>query len=125
MPSIRSTLPAALLLSITGWGGLAFLILYLKPDFIPRWLFFFLTVFAITGTCLPVVAFINRRFPSQPAPTYSVILREAILFAIYISTLIWLQLGRVLTLSLVLLLAFGLVLVEILIRLREKARWQP
>jgi hypothetical protein len=125
MPSIRSTLPAALLLSITGWGGLFFLILYLKPDLIPRWLFFFLTVFAITGTFLPGVAFINRRFPSQPAPTYSVILREAILVAIYISTLIWLQLGRVLTLSLVLLLAFGLVLVEILIRLREKARWQP
>ncbi len=43
----------------------------------------------------------------------------------HVATLAWLQLGRVLTLPLILLLAFGLTLTEFLIRLREKSRWQP
>jgi len=71
------------------------------------------------------VAFLNRRFPSQPTPTPGVILRQAIWFGIYVPTLAWLQIGRVLTPALALLLAVGLLLIEWLLRLREKSQWKP
>jgi hypothetical protein len=53
------------------------------------------------------------------------IIREAALVGIYFSALAWLQLGRVLTMPLIILLALGLILIEFLIRLREKSRWEP
>jgi hypothetical protein len=124
-PSVRSTLPVALLLALIGWAGLAYLFIYTLPTLWPRWLFFFLSVLAVTGMFLPVAAFLNRRFPTQPLATANTILREAAFVGIYFATLAWLQLGRVLTMPLVLLLAFGLGLVEFLIRLREKSRWEP
>jgi hypothetical protein len=124
-PSVRSTLPVALLLALVGWAGLAYLFIFTLPTLGPRWLFFFLIVVAVSGIFLPLVAFLNRRFPTQPPATANTLLREASLVSIYFATLAWLQLGRVLTMPLVLLLAFGLVLVEFLIRLREKSRWEP
>jgi hypothetical protein len=66
-----------------GWGGLAIVIYFMPPTVWPRWLFFFLGVLALTGTALPVMAYINRRFPSNPPVTPSVIVREAIFFGIY------------------------------------------
>jgi len=124
-PSIRSTLPAAILLALIGWAGLVYLFIFTLPTLWPRWLFFFLSVLAATGISLPVAAFFNRRFPTQPSATQNTILREASLVGIYFATLAWLQLGRVLTMPLVLLLAVGLTLIEFLIRLREKSRWEP
>ena len=124
-PSIRSTLPAAFILATVGWVGLAYLFVFTLPTLWPRWLFFFLIVLAITGICLPVAAFFNRRFPTQPPATDNTILREASLVGIYFATLGWLQLGRVLNLPVILLLAIGLILIEFLIRLREKSHWEP
>ena len=109
---------------IIGWGGLAALIITTLPTVGPRWLFFFLCVLAITGTMLPIMAFLNRRFPSTPPPTTMVIVRQALWFAVYISTLIWLQMGRVLNPALAVLLAFGLGLIEFLLRLSEKSQWK-
>jgi hypothetical protein len=63
---VRSYIPAALILALVGWGGLVYLWLFTVPTVGPRWLFFFLSVLALTGTVLPVVAFLNKRFPSQP-----------------------------------------------------------
>jgi hypothetical protein len=91
----------------------------------PRWLFFFLSVLALTGTVLPIVAYLNIRFPSNPPPTAGVVLRQAIWVGIYIPTLAWLQIGRVLSPALALLLALGFVLIEWLLRLREKSQWKP
>jgi hypothetical protein len=125
MPSIRSTLPAAILLALIGWAGLAYLFIFALPTLWPRWLFFFLSVLAVTGVFLPVAAFLNRRFPTLPPANQNTILREAALVGIYFATLAWLQLGRVLTMPLALLLAFGAGLIEFLIRLREKSRWEP
>lgn len=124
-PSFRSTLPAALFLALFGWAGLAYLFSSTLPTLWPRWLFFFFSVLAVTGVFLPVAAFLNRRFPTQPPATSNTILREAALVGIYFSALAWLQLGRVLTMPLLLMLAFGLALIEFLIRLREKSRWEP
>lgn len=124
-PSVRSVLPAAFFLGLTGWLGLAAVLLFTLPNIGPRWLFFFTSVLAITGSMLPVVAFLNRRFPSTPTPTPGVIVRQATWMGIYFPTLAWLQIGRVLTPALALLLAVGLILIEWLLRLREKSQWKP
>ena len=117
-------LPAAFLLSIIGWGGLVALIISTLPTVGPRWLFFFLCVLAITGTTMPLTAFLNRRFPSTPPPSSMVIVRQALWFAVYVSTLIWLQMGRVLNPALAVLLVIGLGLIEFLLRLSEKSQWK-
>lgn len=124
-PSPKSFLLAAFLLSVSGLFGLVYLFLYTLPTPGPRWLFFFFCVLAATGLFLPLTAFLNMRFPTKPAARRVVIVREASLVGIFFATLSWLQLGRVLTLGLGLLLATGLILVELLIRLREKSRWEP
>ena len=123
-PRVANFLPAAILLFIIGWGGLVLLVISSLPTVGPRWLFYFLSVLAITGTALPITAFLNRRFPSIPPPTYFVVVRQALWFAVYVSTLIWLQIGRVLNPALAVLLAIGLGLIEFLLRLSEKSQWK-
>ncbi len=123
-PRVANFLPASILLFITGWGGLAALVITTLPTVGPRWLFFFLCVLAVTGTMMPVTAFLNRRFPSSPPPTTIAIVRQALWFAVYVSTLAWLQMGRVLNAALAILLAIGLGLIEFLLRLSEKSQWK-
>ena len=124
-PPVAAFLPTAVLLSLVGWGGLVLLVNLTLPTVGPRWLFFFLSFLALTGTALPAVAFLNRRFASAPPATHGVVLRQAIWVGIYGPTLAWLQMGRVLTFSLALLLAIGLALIEWLLRLRERSQWSP
>jgi hypothetical protein len=124
-PPVSAFLPTAFILAIAGWGGLFYLINNTFPTVGPRWLFFFLSVLAITGTVLPAIAFLNRRFPSKPPAAPGVILRQSIWVGIYGPTLFWLQMGRVLTIALAFLLAIGLVLIELLLRMRERSQWAP
>ncbi|MFC1922195.1 hypothetical protein ACFLY4_02810 [Chloroflexota bacterium] len=124
-PPVRTFIPAAIILAILGWGGLYFLLNLTIPTVGPRWLFFFLSVLALTGTTLPVIAFLNQRFPTNPPVNTGVIVREAIWVGIYFPTLAWLQLGQVLTPALSLLLAVGLLAIEVLLRLRERSQWKP
>ncbi len=123
-PRVANFLPASILLFITGWGGLVALVISTLPTVGPRWLFFFLCVLAVTGTMMPVTAFLNRRFPSTPPPTTIAVVRQALWFAVYVSTLAWLQMGRVLNAALAILLAIGLGLIEFLLRLSEKSQWK-
>ncbi len=124
-PPLRNFMPAAIILALIGWGGLYALINFTYPTVGPRWLFFFLGVLAITGTTLPIIAFLNQRFQTDPPVSPGVIIREAIWFGIYFPTLAWLQLGRVLTPALVLLLAVGFFAIELLLRIRERSQWNP
>ena len=124
-PPGRTFIPAAIILAALGWGGLYFLLNLTIPTVGPRWLFFFLSVLALTGTSLPVIAFLNQRFPTNPPVSAGVIVREAIWVGIYFPTLAWLQLGQVLTPALSLLLAVGLLAIELLLRLRERSQWKP
>lgn len=124
-PAVSRFVPAAFILALVGWAGLLYLFFFTLPTLGPRWLFFFLSVLALTGSFLPAVAYLNRRFPSTPPPTPVIILRQSLWIGIYGPTLAWLQIGRVLSPLLALLLAIGFVLVEWLLRMREKSQWKP
>lgn len=118
-------LVTGLALAVIGWFGLVALFLLTLPNLGPRWLFFFLGFLAFSGSALPVVYFLNRRFPTNPPADSGVLIRQALWIGIYFDLLAWLQLGRILNLMLVLFLAAGLMLIEFLIRLRERTRFKP
>ena len=116
---------SSLVLMVTGWAGLYFLITETRPEVWPRWGFFVLMLIAITGTLLPIVYFFHRRFPDEPPADANVIVRQALWFGVYGSTLAWLQLGRLVTVYVIIGLALGLFAIEYVIRLRERSQWTP
>jgi hypothetical protein len=116
---------SSLALMIAGWGGLYLLLTQTLPSVWPRWGFFILVLMALTGTVLPIVYFFHRRFPSETPAEANVIVRQALWFGVYGATLAWLQLGRLVTVYVVLGLAGGLAAIEYFMRLREKAHWKP
>jgi len=124
-PFFRLYLAPTLILFVLGWGGWLAVVNFTLPFVWPRWGFFALWLMALTGTALPVVYFFNVRFPSDPPAEPHVIVRQALWAGVYGATLAWLQLGRLVTLWVVLGLAGGLTAIEYLIRLRERARWRP
>ena len=125
LPSFRAILWISLVLILIGWGGLVVLLMQTLPTLAPRWLFFFLLMLALSGTALPAAYFLNRRFPSNPPVESGVVLREAMWFGVYGSLLAWLQMGRVLTSGLALVLLVGMILVELLLRMGESSSWRP
>lgn len=122
---LRTFFPLSIVLTILGLGGLLLVIFGTLPTIGPRWLFFFLGVVGLTGLSLPLVFFLNKRFPSDPPVEGMVILRQALWVGVFGSTVAWLQLGRVLTGGLALILAGAFVLIEFLLRLFERSRWNP
>lgn len=114
-----------LLLAVSGWGGMLTIVVRVPPDLFFRWLFFFLLMIALAGTVLPGIAYLHRRFPSVPPTDAMVITREAIFFGIYGNILAWMQLGKMLNPVMALLLAAGFSLLEVFLRLGERARWKP
>ena len=116
---------SALILFIVGWGGLYFIIMQTLPYVWPRWGFFVLALTALTGTVLPIVYFFHKRFPDETPSEANVIVRQALWFGVYGATLAWLQLGRLVTVYVILGLAGGLAAIEYFIRLREKSLWTP
>lgn len=122
---LHTYLPLSITLTLLGWGGLFLVIRSTLPTLGPRWLFFFLGVLAVTGPALPIVFFLNKRFPSDPPVQGMVILRQALWVGVFGSTLAWLQLGRVLTPGLAAILAGVFVLIEFLLQLFERSRWNP
>jgi hypothetical protein len=108
-----------------GWLGLVAILKLTDPSGGTRWAVFFTLVIAVTGTMLPVTAYLNRRFSSQPPATANVVLRQALWVGVCSATLAWLQLGRVLNTPITILLLVGFALMEGLLRLRERSQWKP
>jgi len=106
---------------LIGWGGLYYIVTQTLPFVWSRWGFFVLILMALTGTALPIVYFLHRRFPDTPPADVNVLLRQALWVGVYGATLAWLQLGRLVSLYVILGLAGGLIAAEYFIRLREKA----
>jgi len=115
----------SLILVVIGWGGLYYIITQTLPYVWSRWGFFVLTLLALTGTVLPIVYFFHKRFPNEVPTAANVVARQAIWFGVYGATLAWLQLGRLVTVYVILALAGGLIAIEYFIRLREKSHWKP
>jgi hypothetical protein len=124
-PTFRSILPLSITLVLVGILGLFILMQFSLPTIFPRWVLYFFIVLTATGLALPVVLFLNIRFPSKPAVGMPIILREAIWAGVYASLIAWLQLGRVLTSFLTGTLAVVVILIEVLLRIWERSRWTP
>ncbi len=126
-PSTGQYIYSAMFLMLIGWGGLALIIFVfsLPPLVWARWGFFALWFVGLTGLALPFTYFLNLRFPSDPPAEPNAIVRQAIWVGVYGSVLAWLQLGHLITIWVWMGLAGGLIAIEYLIRLRERARWRP
>jgi len=118
----RGLFATALLLIAIGWTGLFLLLATTLPTVGPRWLFFFLLIIAVTGTALPFVWLLHKRFGTAPS---TVLLRQALWVSLFVSLCVWLQINRSLTLSLGLLLGVGFILLEWFLRLLERSVWRP
>jgi hypothetical protein len=119
-PKPLAFLPTALVLVLLGFGGLALLVNFTVPTIFPRWLLFFLIVCGFSGLGLPLMAFLNNRFPSNPPARIQAILRQSIWVGAYVATLAWLQFGRVLGFALAFFMALIFIAIEWLFRTREK-----
>jgi hypothetical protein len=124
-PKFMNVLIASIILAFVGWVGLYFLFQFTTPLLGPRWGFFFLLTIALSGTSLPIIYFFNLRFMSTPPANSIVLIRQAIWVGLFFDLLAWLQLGRVLNPILALVLATGIIIIENLIRMAERSRWQP
>lgn len=103
-PRYRGLLISALVMSGVGWPGVFLVVTTTLPTVGPRWLFFFLWSLAVTGTSLPFIWLLHRRF--DPARVASaVLLRQGIWVGLYASLCAWLQINRNLNLTLALLIA--------------------
>ena len=122
--TFRTYLVSMITLLLVGWGGVFFVIYFSLPYVWSRWGFFVLGFMALTGTALPIVYFLHLRFPEDPPVGSNVIVRQSLWVGVYGATLAWLQLGRLVTLYVILGLAGGLVAAEYFIRVREKATRQ-
>ncbi|HAF60872.1 MAG TPA: hypothetical protein DCK95_00925 [Anaerolineaceae bacterium] len=121
--SFGKVLPVGLILTLSGAGGLAYILMNTQPFLGPRWLLFFFTTLFTCGLGLPILTLLQNRF-SKKGVTEGILLRETILFAVYIDLLLWLQLGRALNNVTALLLGVGFVLLEVFLRISEKAVFQ-
>ncbi len=116
---------AAGVLAISGWLGLVLLLTSSLPTVGPRWLFFFLLTLAATGTSLPFLWLLDRRFASGRTATSSILLRQALLVALFADMGIWLQINRSLSLPLAILIAIGLYAIERVLRFMDRSQWRP
>jgi hypothetical protein len=115
---------AAVILAAMGWLGLLLVMKFTLPTVVPRWLFFFLWVSAVTGTATPFIWLLHRRFLAEnPAPP-STLLRQSLWIGFYAALCAWLQINRGLSLALALILAVGLLSLEALLRLLERSSWR-
>ena len=124
-PAVRSFLPAALILMLLGWGGIAVIDGTPNPTALGRAGPFFSPGAGLTGTALPIMAYLNRRFPSKPPPSTPGDRAPGDLGRHLLPHPALAAIGRVVTLPLALLLAAGLILIELLLRLRERSQWKP
>lgn len=124
VPSIKSFLPLIVILLFIGFGGLFLLFNLTQPTLWPRWLFFFMVVLGITGLALPAVVFLYHRFPSGHVPAQMVIIRQSLWAGIFVALMIWMSLGQVFRLGVALIVAAGITILEIVLRLGERSFWR-
>lgn len=104
-----------------GWVLLVRLVHTSPPLAFPRWLFFILLFLAVTGTVIPFVWYLNQRLSRYTPATSGVLLRQSMWFGMFAVTAMWLQLTRSLTAPIAFFLALAMGVIEVFLRLRERA----
>lgn len=107
------------LIGIASWGGLGYLVTYYVPDSSTIALSLLLVFFAVLGTLMPVVHFLNYRFGSDKGPDGKRrvdrwrIWRQSSLLGLLAVLSLWFQLLRVFNWIIVALLVGVFVLIEV------------
>jgi hypothetical protein len=119
----RGILIASVVMILVGWLGLYQIVTTTLPLAFPRWLFFILLFIAVTGTALPFVRYLNIRFTPEPypIPAGGIVLRQSIWVGLFVVTCAWLQIPRVLNPPVAFFLALSFIVIEVYLRLRERA----
>jgi len=123
LPPFGKILISSIFLTILGGGGLAFIFVFYEPTLGPRWMFFFFLTIIGSGIALPISYLIQRRFADQVVLN-KVLIREAIFFGVFLALIAWLQLGRILTNLIIVIISIGFILLEMLLRMAEKATFK-
>lgn len=118
----NGVLIAAGVMTGLSWALLYQLVTTAVPLAFARWLFFILLYIAATGTALPFVWILNRRFVGRYSVSGGVMLRQSMWVGLYVVVAAWLQMTRTLNIASGFFLALSVVVVEIFVRLRERAR---
>jgi hypothetical protein len=81
---------------------------------------------AVTGLALPLAFILNRRFLrgksafGSPTPSFMVTLRQAMWFGLWASFCVWLQMTRMLSIPVAVLVAVVLIMFELLLHIRTR-----
>jgi hypothetical protein len=112
----------ALLVAVSAWCGLYYLVNYVHTPIPPPWpktgAFLALWATALMGSSWPVLLAVNQRLDSQTPPAR--VWRQSAWIALLGVFVAWLQINRALSAVLVITLAGGLVLIEALLILRAR-----
>lgn len=119
MEKLRTYFLLGAFIALPSAYGLYFLITNTLPYLKERWILFFLVITLVTGITLPVFASLNRYFFSIRRIVPKSVVRESVASGIVCAVLLWFQIGRVLTPTVVFLFAGGFAIVEILLRTRD------
>ncbi|MDX1636313.1 MAG: hypothetical protein R3280_16865 [Marinobacter sp.] len=77
---------------------------------------------AVTGLVLPLVYYLNKRLrPPEWAPSYLLVLRQAMWVGLWVAFCVWLQMNRTLGPAVILLVAAVLIIFEVLLQVRTRA----
>jgi hypothetical protein len=122
-----SAVAAGVVMAVAGWSGLIWLITNQLPTVPNRWAFYALMHIALTGTALPFVRLLHQRFSRNHGihVKAGVLVRQAVWFGLLGTTSAWLRVPRLLSLPIVVILIVALVVIESLLRLRERTQWHP
>lgn len=118
---------AGAILAAVGWAGLLWLLTNRLPTVPNRWAFYALLHIALTGTALPIVRLLHRRFSREGGmyvPT-GVMIRQASWLGVYAALCAWLRIPRLLSAPVALIIAAALITIEVLLRVRERTQWRP
>ncbi len=122
-PDHIGVLLSAAVMTLTGWGGLLWLVTNRPPRLgAELWLFFFLGLIAISGTVLPVVRYINMRLtPLNAEPLAGgIIVRQSVWIGLFCVIIAWMQILRVLSAANIFFLGLVFIIVEAFLRSRER-----
>ena len=105
-----------LLLGLSGWAGVAYLITVYPPDPLPQAIFYPLFFLAMASSAVPLVAMMHRLFPTLAGAhrTKSVVLRQSVWIGLFTTGVLGLRAARLRDLVLVVILGTVLILLETL-----------